>query len=202
MSKYDPMAEHGNADYRSWMRLNDVQIAALSGAEGNDNAILSARQYAQMVYMVNPGGTITVSGAVDVDPQDISDGVAAGLSAMPLNIDPQDIADGIIIANATGYEDSYQLTASGTASDPTIVSGSLHHTYQIKVSLVGSPPPIFQVEGSLDANDWFNLDANSETTSAVGNEILGFVFQGKIKYTRVNYLSGAGQLDIKYLGGN
>lgn len=96
-----------------------------------------------------------------------------------------------------------QLTEVGSTESYSCID-FLHHTLQYKVASIDTNV-VIRAEGSLDGDNWFNLDANEIDTTQTADGTYAFIFNGKIKYIRFTFVSESGgtdaTIDIVYFGG-
>lgn len=142
---YNVNRESGYAQRQNYMQINNTDVVAITGDEGNNNIPVGNRKYAQLVYRVNPE-TIVISGALSANVVSVglnADGTVQ-LSGDQLKVFDQEAVDGINALN-TVYS--------------TIVrsSGDFKWVMKAKVGSGTSGDAIWQIK-RVESDDDGNID--------------------------------------------
>lgn len=85
------------------------------------------------------------------------------------------------------------LTAPGTTSAKEC-AGYVKHTIQLKVADINTSATV-RVEGSLNGEEWFNLDAADSDVTITTDGVYGMFFEGTLGYIRFRFVSEEGGTD-------
>lgn len=85
------------------------------------------------------------------------------------------------------------LTAPGTTSAKEC-AGYVKHTIQLKVAGINTSATV-RVEGSLNGEEWFNLDAADSDVTITTDGVYGMFFEGTLGYIRFRFVSEEGGTD-------
>jgi len=85
------------------------------------------------------------------------------------------------------------LAAPGTTSAKEC-AGYVKHTIQLKVAGINTSATV-RVEGSLNGEEWFNLDAADSDVTITTDGVYGMFFEGTLGYIRFRFVSEEGGTD-------